>query len=509
MFDHHQKAESLLELARILTQQNDYKECVHLITLTAAVLFDADAASIMMINPSTQQTVKTIFKGGKELGAEKYRFVQDVVIGWVMKHRQPFLSTDLKADARFNQEAFEDDVVRAIMCVPLQVQRAALGYILVISESRVGQFDESALRLLESLAAVCAPFLSNAQQIQEYFNAPLPEAVLLAQYECLGLLGKSKQFVELLRAVESAARCDVRVLLEGQSGTGKERVARAIHAVSARKSRPFVAIDCGAIPEHLIESELFGHVKGAFTGANYERKGLFEEANGGTLFMDEIANLPYEMQAKLLRVLQEGEIRPVGSNKSKPVEVRIIAASSASLRKMVEQQKFREDLYYRLHVFPVYIPTLNERREDIPLLAGHFLKRFAGEQNKSIESFQPAVVKFMQQRKWPGNIRELENFVERLVTLAAPDTKALTPKILPREFHKEFKKAVQLREEPVARKSLQESVNELEEQLIRQALAESGWNQSQAARALNISEYTMRYKIEKLGIIKPENWQAS
>ncbi len=504
MFDDHQRAASLLELARFLTQQNDYQESVHLITLTASVLFDADAASIMMVNPSTQETVKTIFKGGKELGAEKYRFVQDVVIGWVMKHRQPFLSADLKSDERFSKDVFEDDIVRAIMCAPLQIHRADLGYILIISESRVGQFDERALRLLEQMAAVCAPFLSNVQRIQEYFDAPLPEAVLLAQYEGLGMLGKSKPFVELLRAIESAARTDVRVLLEGQSGTGKERVARAIHACSGRKCRPFVAVDCGAIPEHLIESELFGHVKGAFTGANYERKGLFEEANGGTLFMDEIANLPYEMQAKLLRVLQEGEIRAIGSNKSKSIEVRIIAASSASLRNMLEEQKFREDLYYRLHVFPVYIPTLNERREDIPLLAGHFLKKFAAEQKKRIESIHPAVLKFMQQRKWPGNIRELENFVERLVTLAAPETKTLHAKILPPEFQKEFKKTADLAEEPAARKSLQESVNDLEEKLIRQALSESGWNQSQAARALHISEYTIRYKIEKLGIVKPE-----
>ena len=178
MFDDHQKTESLLELARLLTQQNDYQESVHLVTLTASVLFDADAASIMMINPSTQKTIKTIFKGGKELGAEKYRFVQDVVIGWVMKHQQPFLSADLKTDERFSRDVFEDDVVLAIMCVPLQIQRAALGYLLVISESRVGQFDERALKLLEHMAAVCAPFLGNVQQIQEYFNAPLPEPVL-------------------------------------------------------------------------------------------------------------------------------------------------------------------------------------------------------------------------------------------------------------------------------------------------------------------------------------------
>ncbi len=499
-----QKSETLLELAELLTQQSDYRESVHLITLTAGVLFDADAASIIMINPSTQQTVKTIFRGGKELGGEKHRLVQNLVIGWMMRHEQPFLSVDLKADPRFQEDVFEDDVVRAVMCAPLRMQRAALGYLLVLSESQVGQFDECALKLLQQMAAVCAPFLSNVQHIQEYFEAPLPEEVLLAQYAGLGMLGRSKPFVELLRAIEAAARCDVRVLLEGQSGTGKERVARAVHQGSLRKSRPFVAVDCGAIPDNLIESELFGHVKGAFTGANYERRGLFEEAHGGTLFMDEIANLPYDMQAKLLRVLQEGEIRPVGSNKPKAVDVRIIAASSASLRKMVAQQKFREDLYYRLHVFPIYVPTLNERRQDIPLLADHFLKRFVLQQRKQAASFHPSLVRFMQQRQWSGNIRELENFVERLVTLASPEMRVLHHKILPAEFQREFRKSAKITEEPAPAPSLTERVNALEAQLIRQALAEHDWNQSQAARSLQISEYTIRYKMEKLGIVKPD-----
>ncbi|MDZ7267614.1 MAG: sigma-54-dependent Fis family transcriptional regulator [candidate division KSB1 bacterium] len=499
-----QKHETLLELAEILTRQSDYQESVHLISLTAAVLFDADAASIILINPGAPQTVKTIFRGGKDLGEEKHRQVQNLVIGWMRQHEQPFLSTDLKTDPRLPDGLFEDDMERAVMCAPLRMQRVDIGYLFVLNENRQGQFDEYALKLLQQMAAVCAPFLSNVQQIQEYFETPLPEEVLLAQYAGLGMLGRSKPFVELLRAIESAARCDVRVLLEGQSGTGKERVARAIHLGSPRKSRPFVAVDCGAIPANLLESELFGHIKGAFTGANYERRGLFEEAHGGTLFMDEIANLPYDMQAKLLRVLQEGEIRPLGSNKPKTVDVRIIAAASTSLRKMVAQQQFREDLYYRLHVFPIYVPTLNERLQDIPLLANHFLKKFALQQHKQAASFHPALLRFMQQRQWNGNIRELENFVERLVALASPEMRVIQHKLLPAEFKREFKKNATHNREPAPVLSLTEQVNALEAQLIRQALAAHAWNQSQAARALQISEYTIRYKMDKLGIVKPE-----
>ncbi|MFQ5629510.1 MAG: sigma 54-interacting transcriptional regulator, partial [bacterium] len=261
-------------------------------------------------------------------------------------------------------------------------------------------------------------------------------------------------------------------------------------------------IDCGAIPENLMESELFGHEKGAFTGAAYERKGLVEAAHHGTLFMDEIANLSYDMQAKLLRVLQEGELRPVGSNKPRKVDVRIISACSTPLRKMVDQQKFREDLFYRLHVYPIRIPTLNERREDIPLLANHFLRKFAREQQKPAASFHASLLDFMQQRKWSGNIRELENFTERLVTLASDKMAALNPAILPPEFRKEFKKLSPALEQHPVSKSLQESLEDYEVQLIRQALIAHSWNQSQAARALKISERTIRYKMEKLGIVR-------
>jgi DNA-binding NtrC family response regulator len=306
----------------------------------------------------------------------------------------------------------------------------------------------------------------------------------------------------LLKAVEAAARCDVRVLLEGQSGTGKELIARAIHKLSTRKDHPFVAVDCGAIPENLAESELFGHMKGSFTGATQDHRGLIEEAHGGTLFMDEIANLRSDTQAKLLRVLQEGEFRPLGGNQPRKVDVRIISASSAPLQKLVGQHQFRQDLYFRLHVYPIHVPSLNERREDILPLADSFVCRFAQAQKKQTESFRGSLLQFMQRRKWLGNIRELENFIERLVTLAPPDMKVLDSTILPPELEKEFKTLVLSHQIPLSDKPLEESLAELEEQLIRKALAGNDWNQSRAARALHISERAMRYKMEKLGISK-------
>jgi transcriptional regulator with GAF, ATPase, and Fis domain len=499
----YQKLARLVELTEMLGQQSHFDEILRVATQQAASLLHAETALIMMINPQTRQTVKTVFKEGMETQSHRYHNVHTQVCGWVIKNHRAFLSPNIKEDSRFRKDRFKELSIKSVMCVPLRIEGVIIGSILLLNKDRDDEFDESDLAYLEKLAAIAAPFLRNVQKIQEYFAAPLPAAALLAKYEPLGLLGKSKKFIELLQAIEAAALCDVRVLLEGQSGTGKELIARAIHQLSARRDYPFVAIDCGAIPANLLESELFGHVKGAFTGATTDRKGLLEEAHQGTLFMDEIANLPLEMQTKLLRVLQEGEMRPLGSNKPRKIDVRIISASSASLRQMVDSRQFREDLYYRLHVYPIAVPALDERREDIPLLANHFLKKFAPQQQKPVEAFHEQVLDFMQQRQWEGNIRELENFVERLVTLAKPNLTVLRFDLLPPDYQKEFKKIIAAPAAPTIRKSLNESLAECEAQLIQQALQEHHWNQSQAARALKISEPNLRYRMNKLGITKP------
>lgn len=345
----------------------------------------------------------------------------------------------------------------------------------------------------------------NLQDVQPYFDAPMPETAILAKYEAVGLLGKSKKFVDLLQDIEAAAPCDVRVVLEGQSGAGKELVAHAIHHFSHRCDHPFIAIDCGAIAPNLIESEIFGHVKGAFTSAASDRKGLLADADHGTLFMDEISNLPLDTQAKFMRVLQDGEVRPVGSNKTYKIDVRIISACSIPLHQLVENQNFREDLYYRLHVYPIHVPSLDERPEDIPLLANHFLKKFAAQQNKQAEAFHEVILDFMQLRHWSGNIRELENFVERLVTLATPQTKLLDRGLLPPDLQKELNKLAVSHQPPGAVKPLYESLAEYEEQLIRQALNGNNWNIPLTARLLRIAEQTLRNKMAKLGIIKRQN----
>ena len=262
----------------------------------------------------------------------------------------------------------------------------------------------------------------------------------------------------------------MRVLLIGNTGTGKELIAKAIHNFSSRANSPFVTIDCGAIPNTLLESALFGHKRGSFTGADSDRKGLFVEASGGTLFMDEINNLPYDMQSKLLRVLQENQVRPVGSDKTIDTDVRIIAASSVPLKELVDNNKFREDLFFRLHVFPIYIPDLSERQEDITLLGNHFLKIFSSQQNRKIEHFHEEVIDFMKQRKWEGNIRELENFVERLVTLTSATSSLIGAESFPTDLYDELEQFRKKQSKLYKSEPLKQRVQKYEAQIIEQTL---------------------------------------
>src|SRR5262249_20472424 len=239
----------------------------------------------------------------------------------------------------------------------------------------------------------------------------------------------------VVEVMQRVATQTSRVLITGEGGTGKELVARAIHENSARAQAPFITINCGAFPETLLESELFGYMKGAFTGANENRQGLFQAANGGTLLLDEIGNMSPAMQVKLYRVLQEGKVRPLGSTEETDVDVRVIAATNRDLEKAIAHGEFREDLYYRLSVIPIHVPPLRERREDIPLMVRSFLDRFRKSMNKAIEGFEPAAMARLESYDWPGNVRELENTVERCVALATGSL--ITVNVLPEKIRNE------------------------------------------------------------------------
>jgi two-component system response regulator AtoC len=299
--------------------------------------------------------------------------------------------------------------------------------------------------------------------------------------------------IELLELMERAAGFKSTVLISGESGTGKEVLARAIHAQSPRRNEPFVAVNCGAIPENLLESELFGHAKGAFTGADRARRGLFVEADGGTLFLDEIGEMPTALQVKLLRVLQEEEVRPLGEAKPRTVDVRIIAATARKLDAEVAAGRFREDLFYRLNVVPLEVPPLRERPRDVPLLADHFIEHFRTALGKPVRAISDEALERLVAYRWPGNVRELENVIERAVILAEGDT--LTLRELPQNVV-----LADAGQGAAPDLSLKRARRAAEVDAIRRALRATDGNRTHAARLLQISHRALLYKLKEYAI---------
>ncbi len=312
------------------------------------------------------------------------------------------------------------------------------------------------------------------------------------KYRFDNMVTNSSKMEEVLQMAGQVAESDATVLILGESGTGKELLARAIHYNSPRKDKPFITVNCPSIPDNLMESELFGHVKGAFTGAVKDRKGKFELANGGTIFLDEIGDLREDVQAKLLRVLQEHEIERLGEGRPIKVDVRVIAATNKNLEALIEQGKFREDLYYRLSVIPITIPPLRERKEDIPYLVDFFLRRYGKEREFEID---PQFLDILTRYDWPGNVRELENVIERAVVLT-PGGK-LTPASLPAHLQSFVSKKTSSSSES---QEGQLTLEELERRAILQALEKSGGNKSQAAKLLNIPRHVLLYRLKKFNL---------
>jgi two-component system NtrC family response regulator len=305
------------------------------------------------------------------------------------------------------------------------------------------------------------------------------------------IIGTSAAIKNVLNLLGKVAPTDATVLITGESGTGKEIIARAIHKSSLRSAREFVPVNCAAIPKELVESELFGHVKGAFTGAIRDKKGKFQIADGGTIFLDEVGDLGLGLQAKILRTLQERVVEPVGSEKSTPVDVRIVAATNADLRRKVADGTFREDLFYRLNVIPIFMPPLRERKEDIPLFLAHFAEQFAPGQNVE---FSPELVRHLLSHDWPGNVRELENLVERLIIMRRSN-------VVDDSGWPDDLAAVTSGKSPACERAPQ-SLHEAEKELILRALEKSGWNKSEAARILEVPRHVLLYRMKTYGLAR-------
>ncbi len=345
----------------------------------------------------------------------------------------------------------------------------------------------------EKLLADIRTAITKQRSLQEVTQL---RRTLKQRYSFDNIVGKSDVMGKLLDTVAQVAPAKTTVLIQGESGTGKELIAKAIHTASPRRDKPFVAINTGAVPTDLLESTLFGHVKGAFTSAVATKKGLFETADGGTLFLDEIGTMPLDTQAKVLRALQERRFLPVGGNAEIAVDVRIVAATNVNLQTAVKEGRFREDLFYRLSVINLDLPPLRQRREDVPLLAAHFLKRYSDENGFELRSLAPDALRAMMDYEWPGNVRELENAMERGVVLSTTPT--VTLDILPPQLSGTVYTAAAL--DTKSDSSLFDIMEEIERRIISDRLERCNWNQTEAAEFLKIPLSTLNQKIKRLNV---------
>jgi Nif-specific regulatory protein len=407
------------------------------------------------------------------------------------------LSHDAGRDQRFKDyRSVARYHIRSLMCVPLVLRGRTLGTVYVDTRAPGVVFDREHLKFLEAFASQAAVAVENARQFDrvQKENETLKQAVQ-ERFGFENMVGRSPRIKEVYDLLARVAPSNLSVLIRGESGTGKELVARAIHQNSPRRDRPFCAENCAAIPETLLESELFGYMRGAFTGADTARRGLFETADGGTIFLDEIGDMSMTMQSKLLRVLQNGEIRPLGSDSVKRVNVRVISATNRPLEEMIRKREFREDLYYRLRGISVALPPLRERRDDIPLLVDHFLGMLAKQNDAPKLRVEPALLLLLTRRPWPGNVRELENAIYRLALFAAKGV------ITAEAAHKDFELLDAEARQAAAPHRSAPGRTDLKKGDLRRALAEAKGNRDEAARLLGVSRATLFRKLRSYGLI--------
>ena len=422
----------------------------------------------------------------------------------VVRERAAVLAADAPTEA-FSSESLLGARIRSTIGVPLWRGDELHGVLQIDNRKSPKMFKTEDVDVLGILAANASLAVSNARLIQRLKRAETrleKENTFLKGRERkrrtgeVQIIGKAKVMTDLLEQIDKVVDTRVTVLVEGETGTGKELIASAVHYRSNRRDKLFVAQNCAALPENLLESELFGHKKGSFTGATEEKKGLFEIADGGTLFLDEVTEMDAALQAKILRVLQEGEVRPVGAAHTRYVNVRVVAATNRNLDLEVKEGRFREDLYYRLKVFPIRVPPLRDRREDISLLAQHFLDRYSKEMGKPVAGFAQETIELMTGYEWPGNVRELENEIQRLVIQCDPES-FITADLLSQHVRRVEGVVAKA---GVTKGTLKQMVEQVEKYFLIEALREHGNNKTSAAKALGITREGLHKKLRQLNI---------
>lgn len=524
---------TLYQLGCAFTAKTELAELIPFVIDKCREALDAEAASVMLLDRERNELFFPYVSDQNENVADVLRGLRlpadQGIAGAALSGRRSLLIADAQNDRRLYRAIDRQTgaITRCLIAVPLLSRAGAIGVLEVLNRRDGGTFDDADLAFLEAVSGSIAIAIENARMYAQLRDS---EASLRTEVGALRrdlaknslfteILGASAPMAEVFQLMESAAASSITVLIQGATGTGKELVARGIHRASARCEEPFVAVNCAALPESLLESELFGHRKGSFTGAIRDSPGVFRAASGGVVFLDEVAEMPLKMQAKLLRVLEQEEVIPIGETFPIRVDVRVISATNRDLKREVENGAFREDLYYRLSAFPIRLPPLRERRDDIELLASRFLTAAADRHRKRIAGFDPAVLELFTHYQWPGNVRQLRNEIERAVALARDGAAILVGNLSP-----DLRAAMARPASPSAGSApppsapspaasgvapsangdagdalprpLREARAAFEADYITAALARSQGNVSRAAQALGISRPALQEKIK-------------
>jgi formate hydrogenlyase transcriptional activator len=499
---------ALLAISETIISQRDLTQLFHDLSERLKKILHFDYITVMLYDREhdlmrlhlLETSVEVSIKTGLEVPLEKSG------VGWVWQNQKPLFIDDFDLEERFpvTRELLQRNNIQSCYAFPLTIGERKLGGMTFGCHEKFG-YDTETLEFLQEVVWQVALALDNAlqfEEIEQLKNKLANEKLYLeeeikASNNFAEIIGTSRTLKKVLQQVETVAPTDAVVLIQGETGTGKELIARAVHNFSNRRERTLVKLNCAAIPTGLLESELFGHERGAFTGAMSQRIGRFELAHKGTLFLDEVGDIPLELQPKLLRVLQEGEFERLGSSRTIKAEVRLVAATNRDLQEMVAEGTFRADLYYRLNVFPVLIPSLRERREDIPLLVSYFVQKHSRQMNKKIKTIPNEAMAALTDHSWEGNIRELENFIERAVILSPSSELRISVGEL--KNGRSVPPETKIADETIKLVSLEENERTYIREVLRHTNGVIG-GRGGAAEILDLPVSTLRSRMKKLGL---------
>ena len=498
----------LFKMGILMSSETHMGSLLELLMREAPTVMNAERATIFLADKETQELYSHM---GVGVQPDQIRIPWDSgIAGWVYTRGESLNIADPYNDPRFNKDVDPRTgfLTRNVLCVPLRVPGGSILGVFQVLNKRAGVFTALDLEILEVLASQASRAITQAIEwdhlrqsatLLKQQNVGLRQA-LLEKDPFEEIVGNSSGIQDVRSLVRKVAPTETSVLLQGESGTGKELVARAIHKLSSRSDKPLLSLNCAAVPSELIESELFGHRKGSFTGAVGDHEGVFAAAHNATLFLDEIEATSPAMQVKLLRAIQMGEIKRVGDNTADLVDVRLVAATNRDLVSLVRQGFFREDLFYRINVFPIVIPPLRDRLEDVPVLIRHFLDKFSTQTGKLVQRIDPAALDLLVRYPWPGNIRELENEIERAHILCSEGANVSVRCLSPRVTRS--LQIVTRSKDPARPPKLKDMIDELESRVIREALETCEGNRSLASKRLGLSRQGLINKIHKYGLTK-------